>query len=671
MKAIKLGFFVTTLLISAVSSPAKIIVVNTTNNISPGVGQTNLVQAINLLADGDTIQFNIPGTPGQVHYLLAPPTVDGTSFPIITRNNVTIDGYSQPGASPNTNPIHATNNAQLKICLDARNGYGTSMGQITNFIVVPSRPGYGDDEWAVLGVFGGTNVHIRGLAILSAPTGDDGNGGTGDIKAISLARSHTASCADWHISGCWFGIDPATRQVAYLPDNTTLAIPTISIAAYRHRDISGGPLPDVYPQPGTIGVAANSANPRAEFNVFVTGYGFDSEGLNFRISGNFWNVLPDGFTSADVSVLNGGAQMGDGYIEIGRSYNNLTIGTDGDGVNDADEGNVFGGMAENGAAVMDLYSGTGTNIIIAGNYFNVAIDGVTRFTNVAPIASSFSANATVQFGSDFDGISDALEANRVYNVTNIFDRFFNGTGDSLNPGVRLSFRGNATINNESVPYSYANGTGARLNNFTNYEGRYLDTNVAIIPTLYPSNTYPRLKGTFAPGIGAFTNVIVDVYQLDPEGWNLGKALGYSELTDSATYTNGFAQGSRYLGSFTVANSGSFDLNVSGLNLGSGLVTVTANYSADPVGTHRGQVHTSNFSNPVNFGPTLNIVRSGGNLVISWDAEAGPFTLQSTPSLLPTAWSNVSPQPPTVLAAGNRNTKTVSLGSGPLYFRLVP
>ncbi len=38
---------------------AKIITVTTTNNISPGSGQTSLVQAINLLADGDTIQFDI------------------------------------------------------------------------------------------------------------------------------------------------------------------------------------------------------------------------------------------------------------------------------------------------------------------------------------------------------------------------------------------------------------------------------------------------------------------------------------------------------------------------------------------------------------------------------------------------------------------------------------
>ena len=247
---------------------AAVITVTTTNNVAVA-GQTNLAQAIQMLHNGDTILFAIPGTPGQVQYFPTPPN----GYPIITNDNVTIDGYSQPGASPNT--LHAPNNAQIKICLDSRNGNATDMGVIENLIGVPSRPGYSHCEWAVLGVFGGTNVHIRGLAILSAPVVDTGNNDTtlctgsdcgGDspcIKSISFARSHERSCANWHVSGCWIGVDPATRTIAYLGDGTTVATPAIAIAAYRHRDVSGGALPDVYPQPGTIGVASGSADPRA------------------------------------------------------------------------------------------------------------------------------------------------------------------------------------------------------------------------------------------------------------------------------------------------------------------------------------------------------------------------------------------------------------------------
>ena len=126
MKA--LACSVVTCVLLAFSAQAKIIVVNTANNVSPAPAETNLVKAISLLDDGDTIQFSIPGPPGQVVYLQTPTG----GYPIITNNNVTIDGYSQPGAAPNSNPIHAPNNAKIKICLDSRNGNATDMGNMEN-----------------------------------------------------------------------------------------------------------------------------------------------------------------------------------------------------------------------------------------------------------------------------------------------------------------------------------------------------------------------------------------------------------------------------------------------------------------------------------------------------------------------------------------------------------
>lgn len=617
-------FAMTAVAACATAVHAAIITVTSTNNAAVS-GQTNLTQAIQMLKDADTIQFNIPGTAGQVHYLQTPPN----GYPIITNNSVTIDGYSQPGASPNTNPIHAPNNAKIKICLDSRNGNGTDMGKIENLIGVPSRPGYGHCEWAVLGVFGGTNAHIHGLAILSAPVVDPGNndtslcdpadsdcGGPPCIKGISFARSHDVSGANWHISGCWIGVDPATGLVGRLSDGTTVATPAIAIAAYRQRDVSGGTLPDVYPQPGTIGVAAGASSPREEFNVIITGYGFDSEGLNFRISGNFWGVLPDGMTSADMSVLNGGLQLGDGFIEIGRNTSNLTIGTDGDGVNDADEGNVFGGFAKGGAVMMDLYSDPQTNIVIAGNWFGVAVDGVTRFTNSATFVDTFGSQSTARFGSDFDGVSDALEGNLVFNNNPFATQFPDpSTGAEprlllLSPGARVSLRGNMLVNADLLPFAYADGSGGGLNNFTNYAAPFMSTNADIIPILSPASVFPRLNGTCAVGVDPYTNIIIDVYQLDPEGWANGKLFGLQELISAdGSLTNGFPQGRKYLGSFLDNGPkdsnpavGQFSLDLSGLDLGTGLATVTANYSADPQGTHNGRTHTSNFSNPIGLIP---------------------------------------------------------------------
>jgi len=694
LKLMKLskGLLAISLLTAFVSADAKIITVTTEDNVSPGVGQTSLVQALNQLKDGDTIQFNIPGT--GVHYLKTP--VDG--YPLITANGITIDGYSQPGAAPNSNPLHASNNAQLMIALSSTNGNGLSMQTaITNYSgIANDNLGFGPDELAILGVFRGTNVTIRGLAFISAPE-VTGSGFNGDMKSIAICPDSAGQCANWHVSGCWFGIDPATRQAAYMPDGTTVAMPAISIAAYRSRDPDG--TNPTYAQPGTIGVAAGSTNPAAEFNVFVTGYGFDSEGLNYRISGNFWNVLPDGMHNFDPSMANAGQQQGDGYIEIGRVDDNILIGTDGDGVNDAYEGNVFGGVASTDWANLYLWSAHATNIVVAGNWFGLAVDGVTRFTNSSVVVHSFPASAQARFGSDFDGVSDALEANLLYNnnpfsfvyhmLTNGLQfspvSAFDGTGPSsfggLNPGVRLSFRGNVTINNNLLPDNYADGSLDLISPFMNYEAPYMDTSSAsapadIIPSLNTNSTVAHVRGIFPVGLAPYTNIFIDVYQADPEGWNNGKVWAEFELTDSFSYTNGFPQGSQYLKSFTVANSGSFDLDLTGLNLGNGLVTVTANYSADPAGTRNGRTHTSNFSDPLALSVPIQplvvgISKAGASIVLSWPVSAGLFKVQSTQTVASSgSWADLAPQP-TVVQVGANYQATLTVNSGVVFYRLRP
>src|SRR4051812_11660998 len=149
------------LLLAASGAWAKILVVNTTNNVSVGPGETNLVMAINQLADGDAIHFNIPG-PGPF-YLITPPLVPDNGYPAITNHNVTIDGYTQPGSSPNSNTILSSNNANIQIVLDSRDG-GAHMEDI---------PGYGTTEAATLFVKGATNVTISGLCFLGPGTGSE------------------------------------------------------------------------------------------------------------------------------------------------------------------------------------------------------------------------------------------------------------------------------------------------------------------------------------------------------------------------------------------------------------------------------------------------------------------------------------------------------------------
>jgi len=67
-------------------------------------------------------------------------------------------------------------------------------------------------------------------------------------------------------------------------------------------------------------------------------------------------------------------------------------------------------------------------------------------------------------------------------------------------------------------------------------------------------------------------------------------------------------------------------------------------------------------------PQMTAARSGNNIIISWDASVGDCTLQSTPTVKPTAWANVTPQPASVLV-GNTYQKTVAIGSANTFFRL--
>jgi len=282
-----------------------------------GTGAGSLTAAINALADGDRITFNIPPAAGEVHYIQVPTN----GFPLITKNNITIDGYTQPGASPNTASIHAANNAALKIVITATNGNALSMKAACEAAWGSAIPnlGYGNDEQAILGFFQATNAVLKGVVIQSAPTTATSIT-AGTCKGICFAANSFENgggqCQNWQICGCWFGVDPVTKQVAYMPNGSTVATPSICAASYRTQNAAGGSEPTWnYNQPGTIGVAARSATPRAEFNVFVTGYGYDSEGKNYRVSGNFYNILPDGVTPADMSAINGGAQMEMGILK--------------------------------------------------------------------------------------------------------------------------------------------------------------------------------------------------------------------------------------------------------------------------------------------------------------------------------------------------------------------
>lgn len=604
---------------SVIITQGAVITVTTTNNVNPGAGEVSFAQALKTLHDGDEIRFNLPGP--FPHYIATPPE----GYPLITNNNVLINGYSQPGSVPNSNPILATNVARIGVVLDSRSGGSTSLGNIASS--VNDDPGYNSTlEAAVLAVAGAQNFQCRGLSFLGVPAV-----GANNEKAlyfISFARA-----ASGQIGGCWFGVDPDGKTVAGAANGVTGF-------RYQSKDEFGAVTNVLLIDNVVIGVPSESTSAVQQFNVFagMPGAPIVLEGDNHRISGNFIMVLPDGLHDFDVALDPALKDRFLGAIEIGRGGNNTLIGTDGDGVNDENERNIFGGMLPAALGgrdqLIEFYGlNPGTNIVIAGNYFGIGVDGKTQFTNGVPIVNASGPAAQYRIGSNIDNLSDPAEGNLIANnfPSSLFPaseyqqapeaiNFFS----QLTSSTAVSLRGNSMINNFPFPASPARSAGAFL---TEYYSQVLEDPAAgVTPILSSNSTVTLLQGTVPKTMAeVYPATTVDLYIADPVGITNGMAAEIPQLPQ------GFVQGLKYVSSF-VENStvdkdpvrGSFKFDLTRFNLPPGTrVTVTANYSA-PVGVSTSVQIDS-------------ISRTATGVAITW---SGVATLQSAESVLG-PWQDIS------------------------------
>src|SRR5262249_946383 len=94
------------------------------------------------------------------------------------------------------------------------------------------------------------------------------------------------------------------------------------------------------------------------------------------------------------------------YIWQGARWN--VVGTDGDGVNDATEGNVITGDSANDA--VDIF-GAGTDYnVVAGNIIGRGNDGSTVLGTQTGANIFYGATGN-RIGTNADGVSDELERN--------------------------------------------------------------------------------------------------------------------------------------------------------------------------------------------------------------------------------------------------------------------
>ena len=542
------------------------------------------LQVTTIAGTTNRINFNISGA--GPHYIVVPYSEPGvTCLQSIEASDLIIDGYSQPGSSPNTNPILAANNAAIKIVLDCRD-------------VVPAL------QAARAMRISGNNVHVRGLSLLQTFDSDT----TGVIYGIGFRGGVVGGS----IQGCWLGV---------APDQSIVAGGEIGI------DIDGSGGGQV------IGTDGNGVNDRAEFNVIVAqnvNVMVEGGSANCRVSGNFIGVMPDGLSIIPLTALEA---IGEGDAFEGDGADNLIFGTDANGVADADERNIVGGIRQDLPASNDEvfeFWGVSLNVKIMGNYFGVGIDGVTPLGNERLINAV--DGTTAQIGSNGDGARDEIEANI---IANNFDYVFRFGG----PTTALTFRHN----------SFSGNTNIFFNDPANsFNGVILATNslAAITPVISNSTTRTELVGwvpVSGPGADNLTPAEIAIYLADP----------------ATSATN--PQGKIWLASYRDNGpqdldpaTNNFRFNIDSLPIPAiGAKLVVNETAKDDISGG-----TSTFSSAVSLDvpSELAITRSADSVTITWPANG---ILQATPGLTPVTWTNVPGSSPL----------TLPIGPGSLFFRL--
>ena len=137
------------------------------------------------------------------------------------------------------------------------------------------------------------------------------------------------------------------------------------------------------------------------------------------------NVVQGNVIGTDVTgtaYLTGGpSRRTNKGVWVAASAFGTVIGTDGDGVNDATEGNLISG---NGYGVALDSSAAGT--VIAGNFIGTDATGTVGVGNDSGAIRTLNSNVVnTRIGTNADGVSDVLERNVVSGLTgadgNIFD----------------------------------------------------------------------------------------------------------------------------------------------------------------------------------------------------------------------------------------------------------
>jgi hypothetical protein len=342
------------------------------------------ISAAGLAAGADTVAFDIPMTDaGCTAATGVCRIVLGTPLPAINQPLV-IDGYTQPGALPNTIPAPGANNAQLKIEVTSSSTLFDPLGPNSTTLTLRGLALFIPSN-RMVGGFGSPSIVVQGnwIGVTAAGTTPDYSTGTGALVLSAFFRSIVVG-----------GPAPGDRNVLAGSGRDASGLPGGGGNELRANSISGSPGLVLF-QGNLVGLAPDGITPlpfRDPLTVRSGDDGFDTPDIRIldnrfarpvrSFSGNFGGALA--FSASRVMTtpaLVQGNVFGLGVdgsrpgverdaitISLGNSSNVPRVRIGGTG---AGEGNLFAATTAAGTAfgsAVSLPSGSVTTFVeFAGN----------------------------------------------------------------------------------------------------------------------------------------------------------------------------------------------------------------------------------------------------------------------------------------------------------------
>jgi VCBS repeat-containing protein len=549
------------------TTPATFTVTNLTDS-GPGSLRAAIGSA-NATPGADTIVFTVAGTINTATPLALTDTTGGT----------TIDGFSAPGYSgAPVVEVKGTGGSGSVRGIDVRSPNNAIMGlQVTSFstlgiyIVGTASGNFGVGGTAANTLVAGNYLGTDGTAAAGGFYGlvidGSANNRIGIVDGIG-ARNVISGNKSEGIRVMGNGSAGNVIAGNYIGTNAagTAAVPNTS-----HGVI-------LLASNNFVGTDGNGVSDAAERNVISgnNGAGVSVSGNTNVIAGNYIGPNAGGTAAIGNATFNDGFTAG---VYLGGSGNR--IGTNGDGMADADEGNVISGNRFRGVMV-----NAGSNNVLAGNYIGTNAAGTAAVPNVAGVLLLSGTNTRI--GTDGNGVGDASERNVISGNTDTGIVFISasviGTAIAGNY-IGLNAAGTAAVPNTNMGVSVGLASNTRVGTDGNGVGDVDErniisgnigagVNVSSVPTVVAGNYI----GTNAAGTAAVPNTRAGVSLSGTVrvGSNLD---GVNDAAEGNLISGNGEDGVQVFGGGAVVAGNSIGLSSGGTALGNTLSGVAAQFGA--------------------------------------------------------------------------------------------